>query len=284
MLGAPEERHRRLAALLAQAGLEADVAWVDPGEIGATLERLRRAGARTIIVGGGDGTVNTAANVLIGSSTTLGVLPLGTFNHFARDLGMPIRLEKAVPALAAGMPEEIDVCEIDGRVFVNNASIGVYPYVVRQRERVRQQLGLSKLPAMGYALLGAFWRLPHLRLGVILDGEHRIVRAPFVFVGNNRYAVEPLAVVRRRSLSEGVLSVFYPRHIGRMALLRMVFKALLGRMQDMPELKQRWVREVTLGTRRRRVKVAMDGEVVTLYTPLRFRIRPRSLRVLRPGR
>ena len=273
---------QRLDQLFGAAGMEADLRFVEPADLPAALTELKQAGVKTIVVGGGDGTVNTAANLLRGSSAALGVLPLGTFNHFARDIGMPVALDQAVQALATGRVEAVDVVEIDGRVFVNNASLGVYPYIVRHRERVRQQLGLSKMTAMGYALLGALWRLPLLSIRVHLDGRDKFVRSPFIFVGNNRYTVEPVAVVGRKSLTEGVMSVFYPRRIGRLALLKIVFNALCGRMQRVPELEQRWTDAVIINTRRRMVKLAMDGEVATMRTPLEFRIRPRALKVIRP--
>ena len=278
----PDVLRRRFAGLFQAAGLDAEIHWADPAAMADTLNRVKDAGAEAIVVGGGDGTLNTAANVLVDTPTALGVLPVGTFNHFARDLGMPVLLEEAAHALAEGRIETIDVGEVNGKVFINNASIGVYPHVVSRREMYREQLGLRKLPAMGYALLGAFWRLPVLQVWVQMDGERELIRASFVFIGNNRYDVEPLGFIHRRSLAEGGLGVFYPRRIGRLALFKIVFKTLLGRMQDLPELEKRWTRQVKIDARHGHVKLAMDGEVVTLETPLHFRIRRHALRVIRP--
>ncbi|HXH02729.1 MAG TPA: diacylglycerol kinase family protein, partial [Candidatus Competibacteraceae bacterium] len=229
------------------------------------------------------GTLNSAANALVDSSIALAPLPLGTFNHFAKDLGVPLLLEQALDALAAGRIRSIDVGEINGRVFLNNASLGIYPYAVRRRELARQQLGLRKLPAMGYALLGALWRLP--MMNVLLradDGHQELFKTPFVFIGNNQYRIAALAAVQRETLDRGRLSLFYTRRIGRLQLMRIAASTLLGGARPAPELEMRLTEAVELRFRRRTIKLAMDGEVVRLATPLTVRSRRGALKVVVP--
>ena len=154
------------------------------------------ADADTVVFGGGDGTVSTGAAALAGGPKALGVLPLGTFNHFARDLGIPLELEDAVRTIAVGHVREVDVGEVNGRPFVNNSSIGLYPEMVRVRDELRRHHGMRK----GTAMLGAAREVlrdpPFLRVDLrVLDDVAR-VRTPFVFVGNNRYEMDALRAGR----------------------------------------------------------------------------------------
>jgi len=280
----PYAQQQRLAEYFVEAGLKAEIYWVEPPKLLSVIEDLKESGVDIIVVGGGDGTINGAANALVGTDVALGVLPLGTFNHFARDLGMPLPLEEAIRALAKGTVQSIDVGEVNGRVFVNNASIGIYTYAVRRRDIYRQQLGLGKLAAMGYALLGALWRLPVMRIWLQINGRREFMKTPFIFVGNNRYEAEPFAFLRRQSLSEGLLSVFYTRKMRRWTLFKIVFQTLLGRMQKAPELEKFWTEEVRIEINRKRLKLVMDGEVVPVQPPLMFHIRRRVLRVVTPAK
>lgn len=271
-----------LAQLFAAVGRKARVRHCEPATLRPTLTALRDAGPERVVVGGGDGTLSAAADVLAGSDTALGVLPLGTFNNFARDLGIPLETERAVSVLADGRIRVVDLGEVNGRVFINNASLGLYPYTVRRRLIYQRQYGLSKLPAMAYAMLGALWRLPTFRTWIMTE-EHEIrVRTPFLFIGNNRYVLEPGALFRRLALTEGRLSVFYTRKRSRLGLLLTALQVLVGGPQRVPALEYRWVRQVRIQTHRAYLKLALDGEVVRQPCPLLFRIRPQALKVVCP--
>lgn len=271
-----------LAHLFDAAGLGAKIYWIEPQELLDVLRQLKASGVKTIIVGGGDGTMNTAANCLVGTDIALGVLPLGTFNNFARDLGMPLRPEQAIHALVEGSPQAIDVGEMNGRVFINNASLGIYPHIVRRREAYQNRLGWRKMHAMGYALWGIFWRLPVIKIWMEVNGERRFLKVPFIFLGNNRYDAQLFSYLRRESLTEGHLSVFYTPQLTRLALVKIVFKALFLRLREIVELERLWVVEAKIETRKKRLKVALDGESLPVETPLVFRSRPLSLRVIMP--
>lgn len=274
---------QRLGQLFTAAGLTVNIHRVIPARLPAVLQTLIETQVGMIIVGGGDGTLNTAARLLVDTDIVLGVLPLGTFNGFATDIGIPGDLEQAVEVLAQGKIITVDAGEINGRVFLNNVSVGVYPYAVRRRELYRRLLGMPKLYAMGYAALGAFWRLPTLKIWIDVDETQQFMETAFVFIGNNRYKNGLMPGVRRRpALNEGWLSVLYLRTVGRLALIKIVLRSVYRQLRDLPELEVKDAKQVTIETKKRRLRVALDGELTMLQPPLMLRIRPRVLRVIVP--
>lgn len=278
----PRIGQRRLAAVFADIGLKPELHWVDSTELADTLRRIKAREIDTIVVGGGDGTLNMAAALLADTPVKLGILPLGTFNHFARDLRIPLELKAAVRVLRQGVLRVVDVGEVNGRVFLNNASVGMYPYAVRRRNFYQQHLGLPKLPAMGYALLGVFWRLPMLKVWLQTEGKQEFIKTPFIFLGNNLYGVNPITGIYRQTLNEGRLSIFYTRRESRLTLIKIAIKTLLGRIRETPELEMLVTEAVTIKTHNKQLRLAMDGEITMLEPPLQFRIRPQALRVIVP--
>ncbi len=239
------------------------------------------SGADVIAAGGGDGTISTVANQLAGTNIALGVLPFGTLNHFAKDLGVPLDPRGAVETICRGAIKRVDVGEVNGRYFINNSSLGVYPEAVRVRERWRPLLG--KWPALVIGAFTVLRRFPILKLELELgDGRVRR-RAPLLFVGNNDYSVEWPDLGGRARLDEGLLDVWLVHEPSRMALLRSAFSLLLGQLHLAPEIEVSHVESLTVSSRRRRLRVAVDGEVVRLRPPLRYRIRPQSLNVCVPA-
>jgi diacylglycerol kinase family enzyme len=237
--------------------------------------------SRTVVAGGGDGTVSTVAAALVGTSITLGVLPLGTLNHFAHDLHIPIDVEAAALNIVTGRVAAVDVAEVNGRIFVNNSSLGIYPRIVRERVQ-KQKLGWSKWIAFAQALVWVLWQ--HSRLHVRLEvNDKELVRdTPFVFVGNNDYRMEGLKIGVRARLDAGHLCVYTAQRVGRAGLVRLAFLALMGRLQEAEELDVLRPKKIWIKTRRRRIQVALDGEVNLMATPLHYRTLPGALRVIVP--
>lgn len=283
-LSASPAGRQALSRLFQEAGLAAPILWTTSADLPAVLEGLKSSAIEVLVVGGGDGTLHTAANRLTGTAIALGILPLGTLNHFAQDLGIPLALEDAVRVLAHGVLQTVDVGEVNGEVFINNATLGIYPYALRQRERYRQQLGLSRWVAMGYALVGALWRLPVFRGRLSVNGLEERVESHFLLIGNNRYLIEPPGTIKRQSLNQGELCIAYIRRLGRLVLLKFAFQVLFARVQPGADLTVLMAREAFIESRsrRKRLKLAMDGEVIAMPLPLRVRIRPGALRVLVP--
>jgi diacylglycerol kinase family enzyme len=261
------------------AGTTVDVQALDGGEVGDAITKAAKTGR--VVVAGGDGTAACAAQQLAGSDAELGLLPLGTLNHLARDLGLPTKLEDAAKVAATGKATAIDVAEVNGHVFVNNASIGLYPAMVRTREGLQDGKGWPKWLSAIPAAYAALERFPHHRLRVDLgDGERTIVTA-LLFVGNNVYSLDKGEIGQRASLTEGKLSVYAVARRSRLSLLWFAARALVGRAR-------RDVDFVTLGecetlkvwSAGGSIEIALDGEVQRLDSPLEFRVRPGALKVV----
>jgi diacylglycerol kinase family enzyme len=246
------------------------------GRVRAALE----AGAHIVAVGGGDGTLRTAASVLRGSETVLAVLPLGRHNHFARDAGLPLAPLDAAALVRAGQVRRVDVAEVDGRVFLNNSGLGLYPHLVRHREhgeRMRRRLP-SFLLAMGRTL----WRFPRLEVEVEGQDGRRTFETPLVFVGNNPYEMGPRLGQRLR-LDEGVLFLCTVRPTGRLGFLWLCLRSMLG-FPSRRGLVTQTARELSIRVRGSHLPwMSLDGEVERSDGSLRYRSLPRALKVLVPA-
>lgn len=278
-----ETLRERLTEIFRAADAKADIiVAATPAEMAQVAQAAARENYEMIVAGGGDGTVSLVASALIDSGKVLGVLPLGTLNHFAKDLRIPIDFEEAVQNLVSGSQVEVDVGEVNGRIFLNNSTLGLYPTLVREREK-QQRLGWGKWPAFVWAAISALRRYPFVSVRVSVDGKPVTTRTPFVFVGNNQYVMERLNIGTRERLDAGELSLYMTRGMGRFGLVRLALRALLGRVRDEKDFTAMRAREVTIATKSSRARVASDGEVDILQTPLEYRIRPRALSVVVPA-
>jgi diacylglycerol kinase family enzyme len=269
-----EEERVRVRALLPGARI------VEISE-GARIASLVDADlADTVVAAGGDGTVSAVAARLAGTDRALGVLPGGTLNHFARDLGIPADLERAAAIVRAGRTRRVDIAEVNGRAFINNSSIGLYVEIVREREKFRQH-GWRKWIAFAAAVTGSLAHWPIVRARLEIEGRVQNRRTPFLFIGNNRYRMEGLRMGARDRLDEGQLYFLAARSLSRAALLRMAVRGLTGGLRDSGDLDVLCAREAVVRTRRS-VQVALDGEIVRLRSPLHYRIRPGALKVIAP--
>ncbi len=279
-----EKLERALRASLGAHGSEAAIWWAESGEaLRALAKRAAASDDATVAAGGGDGTISTVAGALIGTAKRLGVLPLGTLNHFAKDLGIPLDPAAAAATLSTGREAFVDVGEVNGHYFVNNSSIGLYPRIVRHREEQRHRLGRGKWPAFAWALLSALHLCPVLRLRLRIDGREHQVRTPFLFIGNNRYCMDLLRIGSRERLDAGRLSVYYARGAGRLGLTGLALRSLVGRLEQAGNFESLLVEELEVQPRRRALDVSTDGEVLRLQSPLTYRIHPRALRVIVPA-
>lgn len=278
--GAPNPQHVRDALQI--AGWLADLRVVPERELHATARAAVSDHAPVVVAAGGDGTVSTVASALVDSPTALGILPLGTLNHFAKDLRLPMDLSSAVQVLADGCSRQVDVAEVNGRPFINNCSIGLYPHIVSRRDRQRQRLGRNKWAATATALLSVLGRYPRVQVLIDAPGQSLRSRTPIVFVGNNRYEVNLLNLGSRQVLDAGELSVYLVNAPHRASLIAIALRMLFGRLRAGRDLKLLALPHVRIETRRRRLRVALDGEVVRLVPPLDCRIRPGALKVMVP--
>jgi diacylglycerol kinase family enzyme len=277
-----EEVRRQLSEVFSASRVTANISLARDG---AEVTELARAAARDdwsmIVAGGGDGTINAVASAVTGTGKVLGILPLGTLNHFARDLKIPNDLEAAAQIIIGGRAINVDVGEVNGHIFLNNSSLGLYPIIVHEREK-KQRLGSGKWPAFLWAAVAALRRYPFLDIRLSADGKEFRRRTPFVFIGNNEYAMEKLDIGLRDCLDRGQLSLYMTHRTGRWGLVRLALRALLGRLREDKDFLAMCTSEVMIETRRKRLRVAFDGEVDVMEVPLRYRVRPGALRVIVP--
>ncbi|WUR15037.1 diacylglycerol kinase family lipid kinase [[Empedobacter] haloabium] len=273
----------QLRERFAQCGLQAEVILAGSGQ--EMIETAREAVARGVPIvaaGGGDGTVNAVASALVGTATSFAVLPLGTLNHFAKDLGIPLGLDEAIATIARGQRRQVDVGDVNGRVFLNNSSLGLYPDIVRDREKQQRRLGRGKWLAFCWATLAALRRFPFLSIRLRVGTEEHARRTPFVFIGNNEYLMQGLNIGERATLDRGQLSLYVAQRPTRRGLLRFACHALLGRLGMSRDFDVLLAREFEIDTRRKLIRVATDGEVTLMAPPLRYRSRPGALTVIVP--
>ena len=263
------------------AGLPARIEVIEPDRMEDAIRRALASGAETVVVGGGDGTVRTAAQVLAGSDVALGILALGTLNHAARDLGLPTDLGESARAVARGEARKIDVGELDGKVFVNNSSLGLYPSMVRVRQESERRFQIGHLGAVVRACWRTFWRFPVLEIDVQRpEGLGRLV-TPMVFVGNGEYALGP-KVGTRKSLEDGVLFLCTLESVGRWRTLWLGVRSLFTPVPKEKHMKCLFAQEVAIRLPRGPVWVSLDGEVRRAEGKLLYRVRPKALTVLAP--
>ena len=274
---------RQLVQLFTARGLRADIQLARSGAgIVELARRATKADSSVVVAAGGDGTINAVASELVGSNKILGVLPMGTLNHLAKDLGMPLDLESAVDIIAQQTLSRIDIGEVNGRYFLNNSGLGLYPGIVHERQQQQAQ-GRSKWLAFFSALLIIIHRYPLLTVRLSTEDRELRRRTPMVFVGNNEYELQGLNMGSRRSLNRGKLFLYVTREMSRWRLFKIGLAALFGRLSDIHDFDAMSVREVSVQARRRRLRVALDGEVVVMRLPLRYRIHPAALRVIVPA-
>lgn len=279
-----DEVKSELDVLFEAYNLDAKISIAESGEHLLKLaEQAAQSDAEIICAGGGDGTMSAVAAQVFKTKKTLGVLPLGTLNHFSKDLKIPQDLAEAVKIIAANHTQMIDAAEVNGQIFVNNSSIGVYPQIVKIREFQQKHLGRSKWAAAFSAALTVLEKNVFFRVKLEIEGKNYDRRTPFVFVGNNEYKMNFLDIGTRDKLDDGLLSVYLLHKSNRRGLLMLIIRAALGRLREAEDFEEINTPEITIETHRKQILVAFDGEVKTMQTPLYYKIYPQSLRVIVPA-
>jgi diacylglycerol kinase family enzyme len=268
-----------IAAALDAAGAEPTIQQADGAHLHASARDALRDGSRIIVAAGGDGTVSTVASALVGTDAALGVLPLGTLDHFAKDLRIPTDLEPAAATIAAAHTVRVDVAEVNGRCFLNNSGVGAYPHLVVERRRQRRTRWLSEAVAAATVLR----EYPQLLVEVTGDGVDRVAQTPFVFVGNNEYQLDGGPFGARPRLDRGVLHLCMAPGVGRMRFAGIVASALIGRLATGGQFESMCLPACAIRSVGARLLVSLDGEVALLDTPLKYGIQPRALRVIVPA-
>lgn len=245
-------------------------------------ERAVAEGFSTVVAAGGDGTVNAVASQVAGGDSRLGVAPLGTFNFFARSLGLPQEIGAALDAAEARETRSVPVGEVNGRVFLNNASLGAYPAILQRRERIYGTVGRSRAAAAASVLATLAGRRGSVIGRLKADGARRPLRTPLAFVALNAFQLEHYGLDGVDCLRRGRLALFLATRRDRLGLMKSAADLAFGRPVRGRDFELVCAERLVIESRRPRRVVALDGERATLNGPFRFRLRNDALRVAVP--
>jgi diacylglycerol kinase family enzyme len=290
--GDREEVRREIEAACAARGRQAELLPVESPDrlMDTAQEAVRRAKAAggIVVAAGGDGTLSAVAQATLGSGCPYGVLPRGTFNYFSRTHGISADIREALATLLEESPQPVQVGLVNGRAFLVNASVGLYPQLLEDRESWKQRIGRSRLVALGAGI--ATLLKGHRSLRLHFDAPDapdapQELRTPTLFVGNNALQMEQVGLPESRAIDQGRLAGVALKPVGRWTLLGLLLRGALGRLGEADALVDFSFKRLTVRARRfgtRRVKVATDGEIVWMQLPLTFEVAPEPLMLVRP--
>lgn len=258
----------------------------DPRQIGEIAREAVRRATQTdgiVVAAGGDGTINTVAQAALGSHCAFGVLPKGTFNYFSRTHGIPADIGEGMQVILQESAQPVRVGLVNNHLFLVNASVGLYPKLLEDREA----WGRKRRVAFSSALATLLRGYRTLQLSMELHGKQQDIRMPSLFVGNNALQMEQLVFTESRAIDAGQLAAIALRPVGRLAMLWLMFQAVLGKLGETNQVENFTFKQLTVTRSRRlssrRVKVATDGEIKSLTLPLEFCVSPEPLMLLRPA-
>jgi diacylglycerol kinase family enzyme len=245
-----------------------------------------KAAGGIAVAAGGDGTINALAQQAVAAGCAFGVLPQGTFNYFSRAHGLPAPIDEALPALLQGHPQAVQVGRVNDRIFLVNASMGLYARLLEERETYKARYGRSRSVAMGAALMTLLRGFRLWELQAHWHGRTQVLRTPTLFVGNNPLQFEQVGVEEAEAVEQGELAAIALEPIGRTAMLGLLAQAAMGRLGDAQEVQSFSFRSLEVAPARGpagpRVRVATDGEVQWMQMPLRFSVSPAPLWLVKP--
>jgi diacylglycerol kinase family enzyme len=279
-----------MAGVFKEAGRDVEFLPInDPAAIPRVAARavdLARKQGGVVVAAGGDGTINAVASAVLPTGCPFGVLPQGTFNYFGRVHAIPQDTEGAARALLRASLAPVQVGQVNGRIFLVNASVGLYPQLLEDRESWKQQFGRSRIVAFASGLVTLARSGRQLQLEIELAGQTASLRTPTLFVGNNHLQLERVGIEERDAgaVERGELAGIAVKPIGTVALYGLLLRGLLGRLGDAENIDSFSFRKLTVRPRGlRRIKVATDGEIAWMNTPLVFQVAPQTLLLMVPA-
>jgi diacylglycerol kinase family enzyme len=274
---------REIAAAFTAHGWQVEFILVGRRSVHRRIRQTVTQAPGAIVVAGGDGTINAVASVCVEASRPLGIVPAGTFNYIARNLGVPIDVAQAVSVIVTGQLRPVDIGEINGRIFLNNAGLGLYAQMIEQRERDKRRFGRRRIMAFLSGLRFLVRLAPLYAVELVADGrpEHRATTT--LFFGCNARQLEDFNVAAAECLRHQQLAVLSLTLRSRWEIIRAACAALRGRLDTMATLDTFCARTVRVQTHHRRVKVAIDGELARLRPPLAVQLRAGGLQVFAPA-
>lgn len=277
------EREKRIRSAFAAMDHPVDMEIIDPRQ---GIERAVSAAMvlrpDVIVAAGGDGTISGIAEILCGSKITLGIIPSGTFNYFARSVNLPLDIDEAVRVLIEGSERPLDVAQINDHLFLNNTSIGAYSAILKTREGIYARWGRSRIAAYWSVIRTlATFRAP-LNLKVTLDGKKRQYRTPLVFVMNNAFQLDQMGLPGREMIESGQMVMLVAPHTNRWGLFKHALALSLGHAREKVDYEIHGANEIHIDMQRGRRAVARDGEITRMQGPFHLKILRGALRLIVP--
>ncbi len=235
-----------------------------------------------VVAAGGDGTINAIATLCYKYQVTLGIIPLGTFNYFARNLLIPTDISEAVKTVITGAIKPVSVGLVQDKVFLNNASFGFYTKMILQREEATSKFGRIRIVAAFSTVLSLLKRQKIFTIKINSDGHEEFLKVSMVFVGNNTLQLENLGLDVASCTSNNKLGVIIMKRINFLGTLRILWHSLIRNLTDEPRLRKFCSDNFTVETKEKNIKLVIDGEIINCDTPLHFRIEKNALNVITP--
>lgn len=274
----------RIAAAFGRADVSYRLDIVKSGaDITDTAQRAVEEGFSTIVAAGGDGTICAVASVVRNSGRKMGIIPLGTFNYFARSLDIPVEVEDAVDVIVAGSERHVPIATINNRVFLNNSSLGAYPEILKNREEIYARWGRSRVAAYWSVFKTLVMLRRPLKLQIVTQGETRDVTTPLVFAVNNAFQLEQIGLAGREEVAQGKLVLFIAPNSGRLGMLRHALALIAGNATQDRNFDIMAADHIRIETRRGARMVACDGERTRMKSPFELQVHPRELCVTVPN-
>ena len=286
----PDATRQVIEQTLRASDREGELLYAKPGDLENVARKgaaLARARSSAVVAVGGDGTINAVARAAYIDNCPMGVVPQGTFNYFARTHGIPTDAVGAMQSLLNSVPVPVQVGLINDQVFLVNASVGLYPELLQDREAYKARFGRSRLVAFAAALVTLLTRHRQLQLRIERSAGVREVTTPTLFVGNNRLQLERVGLPEAQALDEGCIAAVMLRPIGSLAMLWLLFRGAFGSLGEADTVERFKFHRMLVTPQParygRKVKVAFDGELSHMRAPLDFRVAPKPLFLLKSG-
>ncbi len=277
-----EEAHNAIERVLSQSGRPYRITVPAKNELGKVVKEKAASECEVLVAAGGDGTICCVAEAALKSGKTLGVIPLGTFNYFAKNLGISLEPDKATEVLLGDHTVRASVLDLDGRLILNNTSIGIHPAVLLKRRQMYRRWGRNQLSAYVSVIMMAFQPPPRLRVKLALSEGEVARETPLVMVCSNAFQMEAFGLAGKECLAEGKFALYVARMAGPATIFKHGVRTMLRKLRPEIDYEVICTSDVTIETHRRRFRAAVDGELEELKSPLRFRVKSEALCVLAP--
>jgi diacylglycerol kinase family enzyme len=285
------EGRQQIEAILSAAGRPHEFILIeDPKELAAVAKRAVEAAANTggaVVVAGGDGTINSVMQAVLPTRQPFGIVPQGTFNYSSRAHGIPLETADAVKTLLTARLKPVQVGLVNERAFLVNASVGLYPELLQDREAYKRQYGRHRSVALWAGLTTLLREHRQLVVEIQTDHGHELVKTPSIFVGNNALQLEQVGLDEAEDVKRQRLAVVIVRSVDTAKMVWLAVRGMLGRLGEDDNIRDFPVRSMTVRplsvVSRRGIKVAVDGEVIWCQPPLTFKVAPQPLMLMAPA-